>query len=168
MWKQLFNQVIVPRIQNTQKKCFRILFFRIEPFSSFCKLQTFQSNHFVPLLRLFKKSLESKGTRTMDAKRVHVGVPKMENTLSFKQYRLEFPKSTSFLNNNCNIVTCYSSSPSTFLSTISSKGLLSVNSVSTIAGLPVTVSAVNACVSTSMSDDMKNLLLLCLLMLTEM
>ena len=120
-------------------------------------MQTFQSNHFVPLLRLFKKSLESKGTRTMDAKRVHMGVPKMENTLSFKQCRFEFPKSTSFLNNSYNIVTCYSSSPSTFLSTISSKDLLSVNSVSAIAGLPVTVSAVHACVSTNMSDDMKNL-----------
>ena len=157
MCKQLFNQVIVPRIQNTQQKCFRILFCRIEPFGSFCKLQTFQPNHFVPLLRLFKNSLESKGTRTMGAKRVHVSVPKMENSLSFKQRRLEFPKSTSFLRNSCNIVTCYSSSPSTFLSTISSEDLLSVNSVSTIAGLPVTVSAVNACVSTSMSDDMKNL-----------
>ena len=92
----------------------------------------------------------------MAAKRVHVTVPKMENSLSFKQRRLEFPKSTSFLRNSCNIVTCYSSSPSTFLSTISCKNLLSVNSVSTIAELPVTVSAVNACVSTSMSDNMKN------------
>ena len=70
---------------------------------------------------------------------------------------MEFPKSTSFLRNSCNIVTCYSSSSSTFLPTISSKGLLSVNSVTTIAGLPVTVSAVDACVSTSMSDYMKNL-----------
>ena len=105
----------------------------------------------------------------MGAKRVHVSVPKMENSLSFKQRRLEFPKSASYLHNSCNIVTCYSSSPSTFLSTISSKDLLSVNSVSTIAaGLPLSVSAVNACVSTSMYDDMKNLLLLCLLMLTEM
>ena len=50
MCKQLFNQVIVPRIQNTQQKCFRILFCRIEPFGSFCKLQSFQPNHFVPLL----------------------------------------------------------------------------------------------------------------------
>ena len=79
MCKQLFNQVIVPRIQNTQQKCFRILFCRIEPFGSFCKLQTFQSNHFVPLLRLFKNSLESKGTRTMGAKRVHVSILKMKN-----------------------------------------------------------------------------------------
>ena len=60
MCKQLFNQVIVPRIQNTQQKYFRILFCRIEPFGSFCKLQTFQANHFVPLLRLLKNSLESK------------------------------------------------------------------------------------------------------------
>ena len=132
MCKQLFNQVIVPRVQNTQQKCFCKLFCKIEPFGSFCKLQTFQPNYFVPLLRLFKNSLESKGTRTMGAKRVHVTVPKMENSLSFKQRRLEFHKSTSFLRNSC-------------------------NSVSTIAGLPVTVSAVNACVSTSMSDDMKNL-----------
>ena len=158
MYKQLFNQVIVPRIQNTQQKCFRILFCRIEPFGSFCKLQTFLPNHFVPLLRLFKNRLESKGTRTMGAKRVHVSVPKMENSLSFKQRRLEFPKSTtSFLRNGCNTVTCYSSSPSSFSSKISSKRLLSVNSVSTILGFPVTVSAVNACVSTSMYDDMKKL-----------
>ena len=83
MCKQLFNQVIVPRIQNTQQKCFRILFCKIEPFGSFCKLQTFQPN-FVPLLRLFKNSLQSKGARTTSAKRVHVSVPKMENSLSFK------------------------------------------------------------------------------------
>ena len=75
----------------------------------------------------------------------------------FKWRRLEFPKSTSFLRNSCNIVSCYSSFPSTFLRTISSKELLSVNSVSSIAGLPVTVSAVNSFVSTSMPDDMKNL-----------
>ena len=184
MCKQLFNQVIVPRIQNTQQKCFRILFCRIEPFGSFCKLQTFQPNHFVPLLRLFKNSLESKVTGTVGAKRVHVSVPKMENSLSFKQRRLEFPKSTTFfLRNSCNTVTCYSSSPSSFSSTISSGHLLSVNSVSTVAGFPVTVSAVNACASTSMSDDMKKLfakkkaylnlhflnqLFLCLLILTEM
>ena len=148
MWKQLFNQVIVPRIQNTQQKCLRILFCQIEPFASFRKLQTFQPNHFVPLLRLFKNSLESKGTGTVGAKRVHVSVPKMENSLSFKQRRLEFPKSTtSFSRNSCNTVTCYSSSPSSFSSTISSGHLLSVNSVS----------AVNACASTSMSDYMKKL-----------
>ena len=94
----------------------------------------------------------------MDFKKVHVSVPKMENSLSFKQRRLEFPKSTtSFLRNSCNTVSCYSSSPSSFSSKISSKRLLSVNSVSTILGFPVTVSAVNACVSTSMSDDMKKL-----------
>ena len=120
-------------------------------------MQTFQPNYFVPLLRIFKNSLESIGTRTMGAKRVHMSVPKMENPLSFKQRSIEFPKSTSFLRNSCNIVTCYSSSPSNFLSTISSKELISVNSVSTIAGLPVTVSAVNAYISNSMSDDMKNL-----------
>ena len=184
MCKQLCNQVVVPRFQNTQQKCFRTLFCRIEPFGSFCKLQIFQPNHFVPLLRLFKNSLESKGTKTMAAKRVHESVPKMENSLSFKQRRLEFPKSTtSFLRNSCNTVTCYSSSPSSFSSTISSEHLHSVNSVSTIAGLPVTVSAVNACASTSMSDHMKKLfakkktylnlhflnqLFICLLMLTEM
>ena len=94
----------------------------------------------------------------MDAKRTHASVPKMESSLSFKQHRLEFPKSTkSFLCSSCNTVTCYLSSPSTFSSTISSGHLLSVNSVSTAAGLPVTVSAVNACVSTGMSDDMKKL-----------
>ena len=70
MCKQLFNQVI----------------------GSFCKLQTFQPNHFVPLLRLFKNSLESKGTRTVGAKRVQVGVPKMENSIGFKWCTLEFPK----------------------------------------------------------------------------
>ena len=184
MRKQLFNQIIVLRIQNTQQKCFRILFCRNKPFGSFCKLQTFQPNHFVPLLRLFKNSLESKGTKTMGAKRVHESVPKMGNSLSFKQRRLEFSKSsTSFLRNSCNTVTCYSSSPSSFSSTISSEYLLSVNSVLTVAGLPVTVSAVNAYASTSMSDNMKKLfarkktylnlhflnqLFLCLLMLTEM
>ena len=90
-----------------------------EPFGSFCKLQTFQSNHFVQLLRLFKNSLESK---------VHMSVPKMENSLSFKQRRLEFPTSTtSFLRNSCNTVTFYSSSPSTFSSIISSERLPSVN-----------------------------------------
>ena len=57
----------------------------------------------------------------MGTKRVHVSVPKIENSLSVKQRSLEFPKSASFLRNSCNIVTCYSSSPSTFLSTISSK-----------------------------------------------
>ena len=93
----------------------------------------------------------------MSVKRVHVSVPKMENLLSFKQRRLEFLKSTtSFLRNSCNTVTCYSFSPSSFSSTICSEHLLSVNSVSTIVGLPVTVS-VNVCVSTSMSDDMKKL-----------
>ena len=94
----------------------------------------------------------------MGVKRVHVSVPKMENSLSFEKHRLKFPKSTtSLLRNSCNTVTCYSSSPSSFSSTISSEHLLSVNSVSTVAGLPVTVSAVNAYVSTSMSDDRKKL-----------
>ena len=107
-------------------------------------------------MTFFKNSLESKGTRTMDAKRTHASVPKMESSLSFKQHRLEFPKSTnSFLRSSCNTVTCYLSSPSTFSSRISSGHLLSVDSVSTAAGLCVTVSAVNACVSTGMSDDMK-------------
>ena len=156
--KQLFNQVIVPRIQNTQQKYFRVLFCKIEPFGSFCKLQTFQLNHFVSLLRPFKNSLEGKGTTTVGAKRVHVSFPNMENSLSFKQRRLELPKSrTSFLHNSCNTVTCYSSSLSSFSSTISSEQLLSVNSVSTVAGLLATISAVNACASTSMSDDMKKL-----------
>ena len=91
MCKQLFNQVIVPHASNTQQKYFRILFCRIEPFRSFCKLQTFQPNHFVPLLRFFKNILESKGTRTMGAKRVHASVPKIENSLSFKQRRLRVP-----------------------------------------------------------------------------
>ena len=72
----------------------------------------------------------------MSAKRVHVSVPKLENSLSFKQHRLEFPKSTtSFLHNSCNSVTCYSSSPSFFSSTISSEQLLSVNSIPTLLGL---------------------------------
>ena len=158
MCKQLFNQVIVPRMQNTQQKCFWILFCRIEPFGWFCESQTFQPNHFVPLFKLFKNSLESKGTRTMGVKRVHVSVPKMANSLSFKQRRLKFPKSTtSLLRNSCNTVTCYSPSPSSFSSTISSELLLSVNSVSTVVGLPVTVSAVNACVGTGMFDDTKKL-----------
>ena len=108
MCKQLLNQVIVPRIQNTQQKCFRILICRIEPFGSFCKLQTFQPNQFLPLLRLFKNSLESKGTRTMGAKRVYVSVPKMRNSLSFKQHRLEFPKSTSLLRNSCKLLFIFS------------------------------------------------------------
>ena len=151
MYKQLFNQVTVAHIQNTQDKCFRMFFSRIEQFGSFCKLIAFQSNHFVPLLRLLKNSLESKGTRTMGAKRIHVNVPKMENSLSSKQRRLEFPKAiTSFLRNCCNIVTRYSPSLSTFSSIVSSEHMLSVNSVSTVAEFPVTVSAVNACVSTSM------------------
>ena len=93
----------------------------------------------------------------MGAKRVHVSVPKMENSFSF-QRRLEFPKSTTFfLRNSCNTVTSYLSSPSSFSSTISYEHLLSVNSVSTVAGFRVTVSALNACISTSMSDDLKNL-----------
>ena len=109
-------------------------------------------------MRLFKNSLESKGTRTVVAKRVHVSVPKMENSLIFKQRRLEFPESTtSFLRNSCNTVTCYPSSPSFISPTISSEHLPSVNSVSTVAGLPVIVSAVNACASTSMAADMKKL-----------
>ena len=158
MCKQLFNQVIVSRIQNTQQKGFCILFCRIEPFRFFCKLEHFQLKHFVPSLRLFKNNLESNTTRTVGTKRVRVSVPKMENSLSFKQCRLKFPKSTtSFLRNSCNTVPCYSSSPSSFSSTVSSEHLLSVNSVSTVAGLHVTVSAFNACVSTSVSDDMKKL-----------
>ena len=129
MWKQLFNQVIVPRIQNTQKKCFRTLSCRIEPFGSFCKLQTFQPNHFVSLLRLFKNNLESKVTRTMSAKRVHVSVLILKNSVSFKRHRFEFPKSiTFFLHNSCNTVTCYSLFPSSFSSTICSKQLLFVKS----------------------------------------
>ena len=94
MCKQLFKQVIVPRIQKTQQKCFRILFCRIEPFGSFYKLQIFQPNHVVLLLTLFNNTLESKGTTTMGNKRVHVNISKMETSLSFKQSRLEFPKST--------------------------------------------------------------------------
>ena len=66
-------------------KMFRILFCRIGLFGSFCKLQNFQPNHFIQLLRLFKNGLESKGTRIMGGKRVHVSVPKMENSLKFKQ-----------------------------------------------------------------------------------
>ena len=94
----------------------------------------------------------------MSAKRVHVSVPKIENPLSFKQNSLEFPKSTTpFLCNSCSIVSCYSSSSSMISATISSEHLLSVNSVSTIAGFSVTVSAVNACVRTSISDNVKNL-----------
>ena len=150
MCKQLFNQVIVSRVRNTQQKCFNILIFRIEPFGSFCKLQTFQPIHFVPSLRLFKNSLESKGTRTMGAKRIYVSVSKMKSSLSFKKSRLEFPKSTaSFLHISCNTVTCYSSSPSSFSSTICFEHLLSVNSVSTVAEFPVVFSAVKACVNTS-------------------
>ena len=84
IWKQLFNQFIVPRIQTTQQKCFRILFCRIEPFGLFCKLQIFQPNHFVPLLRLFKYSLESKCTRSMGAKRVHVSVHLVLNSIGWK------------------------------------------------------------------------------------
>ena len=56
MCEQFFNQFIVQRIQNTQQKRFRILFCRTKPFVSCCKLQTFQPNHFVPLLRLFENS----------------------------------------------------------------------------------------------------------------
>ena len=77
--------VIVSRIQNTQ---LRTLFCRIGLFGSFCKLQTFQPNHFIELLRLFKNGFESKGTRIMGGKRVHVSVPKMENSLKFKQYEI--------------------------------------------------------------------------------
>ena len=152
-------------------------------FGSFCKLQTFQPNHFVLLVRLFKNSFGRKGTTTMSAKRVYICVPEIENSLKFKQCRLEFPKSTTFfLRNSCNAVTCYLSYPSSFSSTVSSEHLLPVNSVSTTAVLPVIVSAVNACIITSMSDDMKKLFakkkgylilhflnqsFLCLLMLTE-
>ena len=51
--------------------------------------------------------LESKGTKTMGDKRVYVSVSKMEKSLSFKQCRLEFPKSTtSFLRSSLNLVTC--------------------------------------------------------------
>ena len=147
-------------------------------FGSFCKLQTFHPNHFVLLLRLFKNSLECKSATTMGAKRVYICIPKIEN-----QRKLEFPKPTTFfLRNSCNTVTCYSSSPYSFSSTVSSEHLILLNSVSTITGLPVTVSAVNACISTSMCDDMKKLFakkktylilhllnqpFLCLLMLTE-
>ena len=82
--------------------------------------------------------------------------PKIENSNSFKQCRLEFPKSTtSFLRSSLNLVTCYSSPPTTFLSTVSSEHLLSINSVSTVTRLPITISGVNACVSTSMADDTK-------------
>ena len=102
--------------------------------------------------------LESKGTKTMGDKRVYVSVSKMEKSLSFKQCRLEFPKSTtSFLRNVCNIVTCCSSSPSTCSSTVSSEHLLSVNSVSTVPGLPITISVVNACVCTNISDNVKGI-----------
>ena len=54
--KQLFNQVIVPRIQNTQQKRFRILFWRIEPFGSFCKLETFQPDHYT-IIEAFQEQL---------------------------------------------------------------------------------------------------------------
>ena len=73
MCEQLFNQANVSCIQNTQQKV--KLFCKVEPFSLFYLLEASQSNHFVPSLRFFKNSLESKGTRTMDAERVHVSVP---------------------------------------------------------------------------------------------
>ena len=43
-------------------------------------------------MRLCKNNLDSKSTRTIGAERVYVSVSKMENWLSFKQHRLEFPK----------------------------------------------------------------------------
>ena len=90
-----------------------LLFCRIEPFGSSLKLQTLQSNHFVPLLRLFKNSWEREATRTIGAKRVHVSVSKMESSLSCQQCRLKFPKSTtSFLSESINRVPCYLLSPS--------------------------------------------------------
>ena len=157
MCKQLFNQLIFYTSKPHSKIVFVYYFAELNHLVHFVICKTFQPNHFVPLLRLSKNSSESNSTRIMGAARVHVSVPKMENSLSFKQRRLEFPKSTSFLRSSYKIVTCYPSSPSTFLSTISSEDLLSVNSVSTITGLPATVPAFNVCVSTSMSDDMKNL-----------
>ena len=137
-------------------KMFRILFCRIGLFGSFCKLQNFQPNHFIQLLRLFKNGLESKGTRIMGGKRVHVSVPKMENSLKFKQCGIS-QISNFFFSSSFNSVTCYSSSPTPFSSAVSFEHLLSVNSVLTIVGLPVTVSAVSACVSTNLSDAMKKL-----------
>ena len=106
-------------------------------------------------MRFFKNSLESKDTRTMGAKRVHVSVAKIETSLSFKQRKSVL--TTSFLHNHFNSVICYSSSPSSFSSTIPSEHLLSVNSVQTIIELPVSVSAANAFVKPSMSDNMKKL-----------
>ena len=59
---------------------------------------------------------------------VHMSVPKIENSLIFKQRRFDFLKSlTFFLHNSCN----------------------------NRCMLPVTVSAINACVITSMSEDME-------------
>ena len=86
----------------------------------------------------------------MGAKRVHVGVPKKKNSLSYKQRMLEFPKSsTSSLGNGFKSVTFYSSSPPFSSATTSSEHLLLVNSVPIVAGLHVTGSSVNAFVYTS-------------------
>ena len=49
MCRVLFDQVIFPRIQNSQQKTFNLLFCRCEPLGNFRKFEKFQTNHFVPL-----------------------------------------------------------------------------------------------------------------------
>ena len=106
-------------------------------------------------MKLVTNSIESKSTRNMVAKRVHVSGAKGENSLHFKEHRLEFPKSTtSFLGICFSGATSYSSSSSFFHLQIIWNTYCPVNSVLTVSGLPAT----NSCVSTSISDDMKKLL----------
>ena len=48
MYKLLFNPAILPHIQNSQQKTFKLLFYRCHPMGNFRKFENFQANHFVP------------------------------------------------------------------------------------------------------------------------
>ena len=66
MYRLLFNQTILPRIQNSQQK----MFCRCEPLSNFRKLQKFERSHFVPVLQCIKRKINTNSEHTAEKVRM--------------------------------------------------------------------------------------------------
>ena len=80
MYKLLFNPAILPTIQNSQQKTFKLLFYRCEPLGNFRKFEKFQANHFVPLLQGRKSKMNTNSKPA--AKKIRKEVPKMDSFVS--------------------------------------------------------------------------------------
>ena len=126
MCRLLFNQVIFPRIQNSQQKTFNLLFCRCEPLGNFRKFEKFQTNHFVPLLQCRKSKVNTNSKPS--AKKMRMEFPKMDSFVSkvpSKQSKLQFQPCQK---SKCNVKPMNLSFHST--STITSKDKNVTNSIS--------------------------------------